>query len=343
MTGFLYPWGLAAACLASRPVYRRETGSVSGARGSRCGRGPSCQRLRQKRCKGTAFPADGGCFPPLFLRGKAKRGTFAGGSGRTARRRPYTGMNTHSLYFLAAALAAASCAHTREVALTASERIIIDSRYDSRPDQAAVAFLAPYKARVDSVVGPVVGRTASAMKGERPESPLSNLLSDILVWAAGEYGERPVLGIYNMGGIRASLPKGDVTFGDVLEVAPFENKICFLTLSGADLMELFAEMATVGGEGVSRGAELVISKDGRLLSARLHGEAVDPKRDYRIATIDYLAQGNDRMTAFKRKRDYVAPAAADNDTRYIITRYLQQLAAEGRAAEAEVEGRVRVK
>ena len=68
------------------------------------------------------------------------------------------------------------------------------------------------------------------MHADRPESDLSNLLADILVWAAKDYGESPVLGIYNMGGIRADLTKGDVTYGDVLDVAPFENKICFTTL-----------------------------------------------------------------------------------------------------------------
>ena len=32
--------------------------------------------------------------------------------------------------------------------------------------------------------------------------------------------------MYNKGGIRADLTKGDVTYGDILDVAPFENKIC---------------------------------------------------------------------------------------------------------------------
>ena len=39
--------------------------------------------------------------------------------------------------------------------------------------------------------------------------------------------------------------------GDVLDVAPFENKISFLTLSGDKVKELFEQMARRGGEGVS--------------------------------------------------------------------------------------------
>ena len=48
---------------------------------------------------------------------------------------------------------------------------------------------------------------------------------------------RLTIGVYNMGGMRADLPKGDVTYGDVLNIAPFENKITFATLSGADVLD----------------------------------------------------------------------------------------------------------
>ena len=141
-------------------------------------------------------------------------------------------------------------------------RIIIDSRYDQNPDQAAVKFLEPYKRVNDSIMGPVLGQVAHNMHADRPESDLSNLLSDILIWAAKDYNEQPVMAVYNKGGIRADLTKGDVTYGDVLDVAPFENKICFTTLTGEKLMELFRQIAYRGGEGVSKGVELVIKMDG---------------------------------------------------------------------------------
>ena len=106
-------------------------------------------------------------------------------------------------------------------------RIIIDSRYDQHPDEKATAFMAPYKRVNDSVMAPVVGQVAHNMHATRPESDLSNLVSDILIWASRDYNEQPDLAIYNMGGIRADLTKGDVTYEDVLSVAPFENKISF--------------------------------------------------------------------------------------------------------------------
>lgn len=250
-------------------------------------------------------------------------------------------MKNITIFF--AALCLASCSTHYAVDSVTRERLVVDSRYDAQPDAAAAAFLAPYKEKVDSQMAPVVGHTVKALKGYRPESPLSNLLADVLVWAAKDYGEHPVMGVYNMGGIRASLPEGAVTVGDVLDVAPFENKICFLTLSGEALTRLFENMAFVGGEGVSSGVQLEISKDGKLLSAKLHGQAIEPKASYRIATIDYLAQGNDRMTAFKEKADFVSPRAKENDTRFVISAYFREKEKQGVKVDANIEGRITVK
>lgn len=46
--------------------------------------------------------------------------------------------------------------------------------------------------------------------------------------------------IANGGGIRADLPAGDVTYGEVTTVLPFGNVIEVLEISGADLRETLA-------------------------------------------------------------------------------------------------------
>ena len=222
-------------------------------------------------------------------------------------------------------------------------RIIIDSRYDQHPDEKAIAFMAPYKRVNDSVMAPVVGQVAHNMHATRPESDLSNLVSDILIWASRDYNEQPDLAIYNMGGIRAPFAKGKVTYGDVVEVAPFENKICFLTLNGSELLELFGQIAKRGGEGINHGVNLVISKDGKLLDAKVNGEEVDLAKDYRIATIDYLAQGNDGLGALKKGRNLLSPQEKKNDTRFIIMDYFREQMAKGITVDPKMEGRIVVK
>lgn len=237
-----------------------------------------------------------------------------------------------------------SCA-PKHYQLTSVERtrIIVDSRFDQNPDEAAAQFIAPYKKVNDSIMAPIMGRVAHNMHPERPESDLSNLLSDILVWASKDYNEKPVLGIYNMGGIRADLIKGLVTYEDVLSIAPFENRIAFTTLSGESLLKLFQQIAHRGGEGVSKGTELVITKDGKLVSARLHGQDIDPQGEYRVVTIHYILEGNDGMTAFTEGKDVVKPQDASNNSRFLIMNYFKDKYARGEVVDAQVEGRIKVK
>ena len=243
----------------------------------------------------------------------------------------------------------ASCA-PKHYQLTGVERtrIIIDSRYDQHPDEAAVKFLEPYKRVNDSIMGPVVGKVAHNMHPTRPESDLSNLMADILMWAAKDYNETPVLAVYNMGGIRADLTKGIVTYGDVLDVAPFENRICFTTLTGETLMKLFRQIAHRGGEGVSKGVELVIKMDekgeiGELVSAKLNGQEIDPQAEYRVTTINYVLEGNDGMPAFLEGKNSVAPEDASNNTRFLLMNYFRDKYSRGEVVDAQVEGRIKVK
>ena len=243
---------------------------------------------------------------------------------------------------LSAMLMGTGCASHYELASVKRTRILVDSRYDAAPDAAAAKFMEPYKHRVDSVMGPVVGEVDHDMTAHRPESDLANLLADIMVWGAKDYHEKVDFGVYNMGGIRAALSKGKVTYGDVLDIAPFENKICFVTLTGAKVLELFSQMAHTGGEAVSHGVELVFTRDHKLKSARLNGKEIDPKASYRIATLDYLAQGNDKMEAFKSATNVVSPQESSNNTRFIIMNYFKEQTAQGKVVNAHKEGRIRV-
>ena len=244
------------------------------------------------------------------------------------------------LSLVAGVMMLSSCRSHYQVASVQRTRIVVDSRYDVQPDQQAAEFLKPYKHVVDSIMGPVVGKSAKYMTAKRPEGTLSNLLADIMVWAAKDYGETVDLGVYNMGGVRADLPKGDVTYGDVLDIAPFENKIAFTTLKGTALLQLFEAMAGVGGDGVSSSVRLVINGKYELVSATVNGKPIDKDRDYRLATIDYLLGGTDKMTAFKLGYNVNSPQEASNNSRFIIMNYFRDQARQGRMVDANIEGRV---
>ena len=235
----------------------------------------------------------------------------------------------------------ASCHAGYEVTKVEAVRVAMDSTWDARPCEEALAVLAPYKAGVDSVMNEVKGVAAVSMDRFRPESPLSNLIADVLRQAAScVLGHPADVGLVNVGGIRNVLTEGHITTQHIYEILPFENSLCVLTLGGADLKELCANIAARGGEGVS-GLRLVISADGRLLEASVGGQAIDEGRTYTVGTIDFLAEGNDGMTALTRARKRECPEGAT--LRGLFMDYVEKENAAGRKIEARIEGRVVVK
>ena len=75
-------------------------------------------------------------------------------------------------FFLASAamllMASTAFAQKYKVAKVERTRILIDKSWDAQPDAEAAQFISPYKARVDSIMGPVVGSLAHDMTRHRP-------------------------------------------------------------------------------------------------------------------------------------------------------------------------------
>ncbi|MCM1163444.1 MAG: bifunctional metallophosphatase/5'-nucleotidase [Muribaculaceae bacterium] len=178
--------------------------------------------------------------------------------------------------------------------------IPVDSRLDGRVDPAFTAIIDGYKHSVDSVRGLVVGKTAYAFERNSPE--ILNLMSDFVFEAGSEIAGKPVdLAIMNKGGIRNSLAAGDVTKGEIIDIAPFDNSIVILDILGSDLLENLGIMAAQGGNGVSGNVKVLYDPSTYAInSATINGKPIDSKRHYRLATIDYLAAGNDYMEPLKR-------------------------------------------
>lgn len=195
--------------------------------------------------------------------------------------------------------------------------------------------------KVDSIKRPVIGEAAIALERYQPESPLMNFAADALLAMSKRYSNEKVdIAITNKGGLRSNISQGTVTFGDIYNVFPFENTLAFVTLNGEQLLQLCREVASVGGEAIS-GLRLEITPQGELLSANVNGEPVSAEKEYRIATSDYLSQGNDKMTALAlgARREVL-----DNVTiRDIMVEYVKELAARGEKLYAECDGRITIK
>lgn len=204
----------------------------------------------------------------------------------------------------------------------------------------AERLIAPYRAKVDSMIRPVLGESAIAMDNQHPESLLGNWAADVLLEASasvkGMKNRSADFAVVNLYGIRSTMPKGKVTIGDILAISPFENRLTILTLTGEKCLELFQQFAIFGGEGVSKGIRLEYDAEGRLTSASLNGKPFEPKRLYTIATLDYLAGGNDNMLAFK---DAVKRIDDQRMVYNIYMDFIRKETSKGRMLTSAIEGR----
>ncbi|MDR0892002.1 MAG: 5'-nucleotidase C-terminal domain-containing protein [Mediterranea sp.] len=219
--------------------------------------------------------------------------------------------------------------------------VSIDSVWDAHPDADAVALLKPYKQKLDSLMNEVIGVSAMKMDKDKPESLLSNLVAEVLRTSASHVLQHPAdLGIMNIGGLRNILPQGDITVDEVYEILPFENSLCVLTLKGTVLRHVLEDIAAQHGQGLS-GARLEISKEGKLLSATVQGKPIVDEKEYTIATIDYLAEGNDGLPSLLQAEKRDCP---DGMTlRGLFLNYVRQQTAAGKQITSALDGRITIK
>ena len=111
-------------------------------------------------------------------------------------------------------------------------------------------------------------------------------------------GEKVDIAILNNGGIRNTLPAGEISEGHVIMVLPFENKIEVLRLKGDALARVLSQMGKGRINGISGNADVTYdATSGKCSKILINGKAIDPERYYNVVTIDYLADGGDYLSA----------------------------------------------
>lgn len=180
-------------------------------------------------------------------------------------------------------------------------QVKLDKSFDAKANYPAMEiWIAPYKFKVDSVMNNVLGTSARAM-GDG-DIPSQNWLCDaVMEMLPGISGIDKLDGvIMNKGGIRQPMPKGNVSEGLMGSMFPFDNRFMVVEVKGSDLLEALRVMATRDGDAVSKEFKVEYAGTGeatRIVSAKLNGKKIDPKKTYKIGSIDYLINGGDHMEA----------------------------------------------
>ena len=184
--------------------------------------------------------------------------------------------------------------------LTADYKLIpVTKRLDDRIDKSLARAIEPYRAGVDSLMNVPIARTSRELS--ETGSDILNFLADFIRKRGEELAPGVDFAIINKGGIRRGLPKGKVSEGMIIQMLPFNNRVEVIDVKGSDLAENFDIMARTGGNGVSKGVEVTFDPETyKATSILINGQPLDPEKTYRVATIDYLANGGDYMQPLTR-------------------------------------------
>ena len=96
----------------------------------------------------------------------------------------------------------------------------------------------------------------------------------------------------------------------------------------------------MGGEAIS-GARLTITADGKLTGATVGDKKIVPTRKYRIATSDYLSQGNDRLYTLGKGSEVEIKSGIT--IRDLMIEYIKDLDKKGKKISAATDGRITIK
>jgi 5'-nucleotidase len=213
------------------------------------------------------------------------------------------------------------------------------------PDAKLEALLDPFLDTVAAEqrrsLGISVPRTLA--RDSRAESALGDAIADALREMEGAD-----VALLNSGGFRADLRSGELTFGALYEVLPFDNAIATLQVTGAELV-LMLEGLLSGKHGVPQTSGLrfeVESCPGRSRIGAIKladGRPFDRAATYRLVTSDFLALGGDGlgppMGAVPQNRKNLG-RGRDQNMRDALAQYLERKA---RPLEGRVEGRMVLK
>lgn len=173
--------------------------------------------------------------------------------------------------------------------------IPINSRLDSFSDDELAEIIAPFKHMVDSISSIKVG-TASASFDQSPA--MANWMADFVLRDSRRLDAAGAdIAIINTGGIRSSFPKGTISKGNIIQCFPFDNYEVILEVPGHVLMSMLPPIINTGGVGLSTNVSATLhlsAPDANRFT--INGKAIDPDHIYRVATIDYVADGNDGFT-----------------------------------------------
>jgi 5'-nucleotidase len=170
--------------------------------------------------------------------------------------------------------------------------------YDGKPvvlDKDVLAIVEPAVAASKDVKERKLGVKVlhSVWRRYDDESALGNLFADLMLRVRSDAD----VSLMNGGGIRTDLPEGDLTYGQVFEMIPFDNRYATVKLTAAELSHVLDVNLSVHGGGILSiaGVDVVTHCAAGHAHTTLwrKGKPLDADAPMTLATTDFMVLGGD--------------------------------------------------
>jgi 2',3'-cyclic-nucleotide 2'-phosphodiesterase (5'-nucleotidase family) len=174
-------------------------------------------------------------------------------------------------------------------------------------NKTIITYVKPYSDNINKDLNSVLAycpETQDKSKGTW-QTNIGNLLAEITFELGNQVFQKREnktidACLLNNGGIRAVIPKGDVTTRTAFEVMPFENSLIIVGLNGKEIKTLAEFIIKEKKPHPLHGMKIYIDKNtSTIKKIEINNQPLNENQLYYVATSDYLANGGDNMTFFK--------------------------------------------
>ena len=200
--------------------------------------------------------------------------------------------------FLLIPLLLAGCTSSTKITKTETKTYKLEPVSNSDVDSSIYYEILPYQKTMAADMSAMLAVSDQPLEKGQPEGLLGDFVSDACLYIANKTyypaDNKPIDFIFlNNGGLRNSLPQGNISKGNVFELMPFENELVVLKLNGALVKKIFNFIASKDGAPIG-GANFEIIEH-QAQNIFINNQPFDTTKTYKAVTSDYLANGGDQL------------------------------------------------
>jgi 5'-nucleotidase len=190
---------------------------------------------------------------------------------------------------------------TGDVIKSSAEIVPTCNNESITPDKQTAALVAKHDKQVTAIENRVVGTAAENIT--RTATPAGeSALGDLIADAQRSYAGTQIA-FMNPGGIRADIQAGDVTYGELFTVQPFDNQVVRMELTGDQIYRLLEQQFQVNRILQISGFTYTYNASNpagqRITSATINAQPLDRNATYTVAANSFIATGGDGFTVFE--------------------------------------------